>query len=320
MSERVSRAPVVLFVGASSRRLERAAFERAARILCRKGCPPGEALCTDCRRVFQREHPDVLVAAPEARRRANVPALEEGGGSKETTIPTSLVRAVAAEASRRPYEGAERAILLLDVDRTDPAAQSALLKVLEEPPGVARFLLTAARPRRLPDTILSRVAIERVPSASREETAAALKERGLASDEAEARAAFASGDADEAAELDLEDARATRDALLEAASGLFLSGAAGWALALADAADGGDAAETGENLTLLARLLRDAVAAASGAPVVHEERRSDLARLGRADARRLLDAARDALELAADLAESTRNARLACDALALRLL
>jgi hypothetical protein len=315
----VSRAPVVLFVGASARRLERAAYERAARILCRKGCPPGEALCSDCRRAFQREHPDLLVAAPEARRRVNVPALEEGA-SKETTIPTALVRAVAAEASRRPYEGDTRAILLLDVDRTDPAAQSALLKVLEEPPGVARFILTAERPRRLPDTILSRVAVERIESASREETAATLRARGVATDEADARAAFAPGDADEAAELDIQQARATRDALLAAASGLFLGGAPGWALALADAADGGDAAETGENLTLLARLLRDAVAAASGAPVVHEERRKDLARLGNADARRLLDAARNALELAADLAETTRNARLACDAFALGLL
>jgi len=316
----VSEAPVVLLVGASSRRLERAAYERAARLLCRKGCPPGEALCGSCRRLFAREHPDLLVAAPEARRRVNVPVLEEGGASKETTIPTALVRAIASEASRRPYEGDARAILLLDADRTDPAAQSALLKVLEEPPAAARFLLTAVRLQRLPPTILSRVAIEKIPSASREETAAALVARGVPADEASARAAFASGDADEAAELDLADARATRDALLAAASGLFLGGAPGWALALAEAAEGEDGPATCERLTLLARLLRDAVAAAAGGAVVHEERRADLSRLGAAGTGRLAGAAWEALDLAASLAETTRNARLACEAFALRLL
>jgi hypothetical protein len=313
-------APVVLLVGASPRRLERVALERAMSLLCRHGCPFGEALCTDCRRVGRREHPDLLVAAPESRRRFNVPRFEEGGGSKETTIPTALVRAVAAEASRRPYEGDVRAILLLDADRSDPAAQSALLKVLEEPPPAARFILTAARARRLPATILSRVAVEKVPSETREQTAAALHARGLGAEEAEARAAFAPDDTDEAAELDLSEARETRDALLAAASGLFLAGATGWALVLADALAGENGPSAGERLTLLARLLRDAVAAGSGGPVVHEERNRDLARLGGAGAARLLDAAWRALELAADLSESTRNVRLACEAYALSLL
>ncbi|HKC25778.1 MAG TPA: hypothetical protein VKF32_13610 [Thermoanaerobaculia bacterium] len=313
-------APVVLLLGASPRRLERVALERAARLLCRHGCPPGEALCNDCRRVGRREHPDLLVAAPEARRRVNVPRFEDGGGSKETTIPTALVRAVAAEASRRPYEGDVRAILLLDADRSDAAAQSALLKVLEEPPPAARFVLTAARARRLPATILSRVAVEKVPSETREETAAALRARGLGAEEADARAAFAPEDADEAAELDLSEARATRDALLAAASGLLLSGATGWALVLAEALTAESGASAAERLTLLARLLRDAVAAASAAPVVHEERKRDLARLGTAGTARLMDAAWCALELASSLSESTRNVRLACEAYALSLL
>jgi hypothetical protein len=192
--------------------------------------------------------------------------------------------------------------------------------VLEEPPPAARFILTAARARRLPATILSRVAVEKVPSETREETAAALHARGLGAEEAEARAAFAPDDTDEAAELDLSEARETRDALLAAASGLFLAGATGWALVLADALAGENGPSAGERLTLLARLLRDAVAAGSGGPVVHEERNRDLARLGGAGAARLLDAAWRALELAADLSESTRNVRLACEAYALSLL
>ena len=45
-------SPVVLLVGASPRRLERVALDRAARLLCRHGCPPAEALCNDCRRGY----------------------------------------------------------------------------------------------------------------------------------------------------------------------------------------------------------------------------------------------------------------------------
>ena len=72
---------------------------------------------------------------------------------------------LAADASRLPYEGARRVLVLLDVDRTEAAAFSALLKVLEEPPSRARFVLTATRPRLLPPTILSRVVLRRLPVA-----------------------------------------------------------------------------------------------------------------------------------------------------------
>jgi DNA polymerase III delta prime subunit len=316
-------APVLLLAGASSRSLEKTALERAARILCRHACVAGVFDCADCRRVLRREHPDLLVAAPETRRRANVPAFEEAGGSKETTIPTALVRAISAEASRRPYEGAVRVLLLLDVDRTGEAALNALLKVLEEPPPAARFLLTAARPRKLPPTILSRVVSELVPSGSREETVKALRARGVSADEAEARAAFSSGDADEAAELELPAARALRDTLLAAVSGVFLTESPGWALALADALTGDDNADTADRLTLFARLLRDAVAASldpSARQVLHRERAKDLARLGALDTRRLVETAGTALKLAADLTETNRNPRLSAEAFALSLL
>ena len=221
-------APVVLLSGPGSRRLEALALEAAAEIVCGPGFDPESSAA---RRVFRREHPDLMVAAPERRRRVNPPPFDETDG-KETTLPTALVRAVAADATRLPYEAARRAILFLDVDRTEAAAFSALLKILEEPPTKTRFILTATRPRLLPPTILSRVALRPVPGATREETAAALRGRGMGEEEAEARAAFAPHDADEAAELDVAEARATRDALLEAVSGVFLTRSLSWSLAL----------------------------------------------------------------------------------------
>src|SRR5664279_5592816 len=146
-----ARSPVVLLAGPGSRRLEALALERAAEVICGPGFDP-ESSCA--RRVFRKEHPDLMVAAPERRRRVNPPQFEENEG-KETTLPTALVRAVAADATRLPYEAARRAILFLDVDRTEAAAFSALLKILEESPTKTRFVLTATRPRLLPATILA---------------------------------------------------------------------------------------------------------------------------------------------------------------------
>jgi DNA polymerase-3 subunit delta' len=314
----VSGAPVVLLAGPGSKRLEAAALEEAAAAICGSGFD-AESSCA--RRVFRKEHPDLMVAAPERRRRVNAPHFEEGD-TKETSIPTALVRAVAADSTRVPYEAPMRAIVLLDVDRTEPAAFSALLKILEEPPSRARFLLTAARPRLLPPTILSRVALRPVPGTSRVETAALLEGRGLSPQEAEARAAFVPHDADEAAALDLAEARATRDALLEAVSGILLTRSRSWALALAALVAQDDAAEAGRRLQLLGQLLRDAAAAVvdpAGAHVVFRERFADLARLGEVPASRLLEAAERALDLAGSLGDSRRNVRLAAEAYALGL-
>ena len=213
-----------------------------------------------------------------------------------------------------------RAVVFLDVDRTEPAAFSALLKILEEPPKKTRFLLTATRPRLLPPTILSRVTLQPMPGSTRAGTIEALVARGMAPEDAEARAAFVPHDADEAAALDLAEARATRDALLEAVSGVFLTRSRSWALALAALVSAADAAEAGRRLQLLGQLLRDASAATvdpAGAHVVFRERFQDLARLGAAPGARLLEAAEGALALAGSLADSRRNVRLATEAYAL---
>jgi hypothetical protein len=313
--------PVLLLTGRGSRRLEAEALDVAAGLLCRSG-DRGSA-CSDCRRVARREHPDLLVAAPEASRRANTPPFEESSTSKETTIPTALVRALASDAFRNPYEAALRVLVLLDVDRTEAAAFSALLKVLEEPPSRARFILTAARPRLLPPTILSRLVLRRLPSPSRDALVASLVARGMSPEEAATRAAFRPTGEEEAIDLDLEGERATRDGLLEAASGLFLTGSTGWALVLAGRLAADDASATADRFGLLARILRDAVAAGTdpaGRTVLHAERYKDLALLADAGTDVLLEAASRALLEAADLPDSRRNTRLAAEAYALSLL
>jgi hypothetical protein len=273
--------------------------------------------------VARREHPDLLVAAPERSRRANTPPFDEATDSRETTLPTALVRALASDAFRLPYEGTRRVLVLLDVDRTEAAAFSALLKVLEEPPARARFILTAVRPRLLPPTILSRLVLRRLPSPSRDDLVSSLVARGVAPEEAAARAAFRPAGEEEALDVDLAAERVVRDSLLEAVSGLLLQGSTGWALVLAGRLAAEDAATTADRFALLARLLRDAVAAGTdpaGKTVLHAERYRDLVLLAGAGPGVLLEAATRALREAADLPDSRRNPRLAAEAYALALL
>lgn len=319
----MTSAPLLL-AGAVSRQLEREAYAEASRLLCRSAPHPPEdaGACHDCRRVGEKEHPDLLVAAPESHRHVHAPAFEGQSGGKETTIPTALIRAVVAEAARRPYEGDCRAILLLDVDRTEGAAFSALLKVLEEPPPATRFILTATRPRLLPETILSRVVVRTLREMPRRETAEALERLGMSAEEATARAAFVPGDPETAAALDLDSARKERDELLEAVSGLLLDGSPAWGVILASRLPAEDAAATAARLGLLARLFRDAAVAAidpAGETVVHRERFDDLERLGQKSRLDLLDLAGQALDLASILPESRRNPKLAAEAFALSL-
>ena len=314
----MTSAPLLL-AGPLSRPLEKEAYAEASRLLCRSAPHPPDQRegCHDCRRVADREHPDLQVAAPESSRHVHVPKYEGQSGGKETTIPTALIRAIVAEVARRPYEGACRAILLLDVDRTEGAAFSALLKVLEEPPPAARFILTATRPRLLPETILSRVVVRTLREMSRPETVQALRRRGLSAEDAAARAAFVPGDPDSAAALDLEAARHERDALLEALSGLLIDGSAAWGVILASHIAGDDATEAASRLGLLARLLRDAAVATvdpAGEGVVHRERFDDLERLGHRSRLDLLELASRALDLASNLPESRRNPKLATEA------
>ena len=59
-------------------------------------------------------------------------------------------------ASRTSPEPGRKVFVIREADRLSPAAADTLLKVLEEPPADAVFLLMSARAHELPDTVLSR--------------------------------------------------------------------------------------------------------------------------------------------------------------------
>lgn len=137
-----------------------------AAYLCEGERPPCGA-CRACRKAAAGTHPDVFRAAP-------APDKQE--------IGVDQIRALRSDAYIRPNEGRRKVYLIDPADAMNPAAQNALLKVLEEGPAYAAFLLSATQPGRLLDTVRSRCELlclppeEDKPDPELERQAAALAE------------------------------------------------------------------------------------------------------------------------------------------------
>ena len=108
--------------------------------LCRGEHPPCGA-CRDCRKAAAGTHPDVMHTAPAPDKRE---------------ITVDQIRTLRADAYIRPNEGGRKVYRIDPADAMNPAAQNALLKVLEDGPAYAAFLLLAEQPGRLLDTVRSR--------------------------------------------------------------------------------------------------------------------------------------------------------------------
>ena len=124
------------------------AVRLAAAMLCEDGAtaykPCGK--CRACRKVLEGIHPDVIT----------VTAALDSQGRKKREITVDQVRSVAASAPVMPNEGSGKAYIIQDADTMNLQAQNALLKLLEEPPESASFILCAANPQQLLPTVRSR--------------------------------------------------------------------------------------------------------------------------------------------------------------------
>jgi len=108
--------------------------------------------CAACTRIARGVHPDVLLVVPDEKGRVNI----------------EQVRDLIDRAGFRPFEGRRRVVIIDEADTMLAPAQSALLKVLEEPPPSTVFMLVTARPDMLLPTVQSRCPRLRFQSAERE--------------------------------------------------------------------------------------------------------------------------------------------------------
>jgi DNA polymerase-3 subunit delta' len=139
---RLGSSHAILIEGALGSGKSDFARRYAMAVLCRAehGRPCFE--CLSCRKVLGGNHPDFHVFEGDKR---------PGGFHVET------VREARACAFVLPNESERKVLLLKNCETMTQHGQNALLKVLEEPPPSAVFLLTARNRQELLPTILSRV-------------------------------------------------------------------------------------------------------------------------------------------------------------------
>lgn len=136
-----------LLTGGSADSRAALAKRLTAAYLCEGDRPPCGA-CRACRKVSADTHPDASRTAPAPDKRE---------------IAVDQIRSLRADAYIRPNEGRRKVYIIDPADAMNPAAQNALLKVLEEGPSYAAFLLLAERPGLLLDTVRSRCELLALP-------------------------------------------------------------------------------------------------------------------------------------------------------------
>lgn len=140
----LSHAYIVTGGGEQSRR--GLAARLASAYVCSGSRPPC-GKCRDCVKAAAGNHPDISLITLEMNR-------EKKEKKKEITVDQA--RALRADAYIRPNEAAKKVYLIDPADALNPAAQNVLLKVVEEGPAYAAFILIAARPGALLETLRSR--------------------------------------------------------------------------------------------------------------------------------------------------------------------
>ena len=157
--------------------------------------------CRECRQVLRLEHPDVhwyfplprpkgasspekLEDALEAARHAAIAEYREhtlhaAFSSEPAGLYVATARLIRKRAHKRPSTGTHQVFIIgsaeaLVPQESSPEAANALLKLLEEPPDSAMFVLTSAEPYALLPTIRSRLSHIHLPPLSHDEVRGAL--------------------------------------------------------------------------------------------------------------------------------------------------
>jgi DNA polymerase-3 subunit delta' len=195
-------AQVLLVTGPAGVGKQRLALWLAQLVLCERGALEPCEQCRACRLVARLCHPDVHWFVPIPRPKAGDPdkAVDEAAETLAAVMderrqqplysapdgmashPMASVRLLQRRASLTAVEGSRRIFIVAEADRlvpqeSSPEAANALLKLLEEPPSGALFVLTATDPRRVLPTIRSRTVPVRLQRLSDDEVRSFLRGR-----------------------------------------------------------------------------------------------------------------------------------------------
>ncbi len=167
-----SRLPhAILIEGESGLGKKTLARDIACALVCRADGERPCGVCSQCKKALNKVHPDIFeYCAP--------------GNANSFHIDT--VRSVINDCYVIPNESDYKIYILANAHCMNASAQNALLKILEEPPSYAVFILTAENRSMMLETILSRVAVVPVQGVSPDQGAEYITEHnnGISYDDA----------------------------------------------------------------------------------------------------------------------------------------
>ena len=142
--------------GAAEAILEDTARALAAAFLCEGPDRPCNT-CKHCRKVLKDIHPDLIW-------------VERLPDKRQLTV--DQIRSLRADAYIRPNEARRKVYVIKEAQTMNPEAQNAFLKVLEEGPEYAVFILLSENHLALLPTVRSRCELLRLSAGGSEETEA----------------------------------------------------------------------------------------------------------------------------------------------------
>jgi DNA polymerase III delta subunit-like protein len=170
------RAPqAVIFAGPPGVGKTTLALDLAAGLLCDAPDPADRPCraCRGCGLVERGSHADVHRLAPSG------PGQQVRIGDRASPEP-GTVRRLIADLALLPVEGGARVAIVERADRLNEDAQSALLKILEEPPAGVTIVLCADRDDLLLPTVRSRCVRVRLGPVAVREIEGLLEDAGVA--------------------------------------------------------------------------------------------------------------------------------------------
>ena len=132
----------VLLTGGTEKERKELSILLAQALLCTN--QPAPCLkCDVCKKIKNGTHPDIIIVSGEA--------------GKQRSIKIDTIRDIRSRAYIMPNEAPYQIFIILEASGMGEEAQNALLKILEEPPATARFILASRSRDDFRQTILSRV-------------------------------------------------------------------------------------------------------------------------------------------------------------------
>ncbi|MBU1125781.1 MAG: DNA polymerase III subunit [Candidatus Omnitrophica bacterium] len=153
-----------LFVGPEGVGKKTAAKTLAKALECQEEGNDSCDRCPSCLKIEKNQHPDVrVIDGSDPHDPSSDPAIT----GKEIKI--EQIRQMQKEISLRPFEGRKKVFIIDNAHTLTAEASSALLKVLEEPPGSSVIILVTDKQAVLLKTILSRCKVVKFSTLPRQE-------------------------------------------------------------------------------------------------------------------------------------------------------